>query len=237
MESHESDKHHRQQNTNHTNTQHTAPGGSTGSPGQGGNPLLTPELAKAHKDALHVGRLAAYKASLNAVNHATLNANTARYRSNYRLIIDHLTNLIISSSTIGSTTIYPPHSGHSHTMGGPTKAEQWNVPSSSSPSVFMEGREYILRGQDTGVTQAPSIHPAPTPLPYTQAQIAQAGSTPTLSQGKGKSTLSRHGKRKQEDQHAANVKAQADHNAQQVANQAAREIAHQQEQAQATYEV
>ena len=62
------------------NTHRPAPGGSTGSPGQGGNPLLTPELAKAHQDALHIGRLAAYKASLNAVNHATLNANTARYR-------------------------------------------------------------------------------------------------------------------------------------------------------------
>ena len=110
---------------------------------------------------------------------------------------------------------------------GPTRAEQWNVPSSSSLSVFdTEGREYILQEQDTGLPQAPSNHLAP--LPYTQA-----GSTPTLSQGKGKSTASRHGKRKQEDQHGANVKAQAIQNAQQIANQAAREVVLQQEQAQA----
>ena len=79
-------------------TQKSTTGGLTRSPGQGGNPLLTPELAAAHQDALRIGRLAAYQSSLNAVNLASL-------------IIEHLSNLIISSSTIESTTIFPPQNG------------------------------------------------------------------------------------------------------------------------------
>ena len=54
---------------------------TVGSPSQTGNALLTPQLAKAHQDAMRSARMAAYQQAMNT-----------RYRAKYRKIIDKFSN-------------------------------------------------------------------------------------------------------------------------------------------------
>ena len=115
----------------------TAQRAASGSPGQPGNSLLTPELAQAHQEALRTARMAAYQASLNT-----------RYRTYYRQLLEQFLTIILPSSTIGSTTIFPPYSGQGFTIEGRTRAEQWQQPSSSS-SVFNNlGQEWTMLQPD-----------------------------------------------------------------------------------------
>ena len=104
-------------------------------------PPQTGSVNQANQDVLRIVRMATYQASVNT--------NT-RYRTDYRLLKEQFLTNILPSSTIGSTTIFPPHSGQSFTIEGRPRAEQWQQPSSSSPSVFdTEGHEWVLWQPDT----------------------------------------------------------------------------------------
>ena len=96
--------------------------------------------------------MTAYQASLST-----------RYRTNYREIIEQFLTINFPSSTIGSTTIFPPYSSQAFTVEGPNMrlADQWQQPSSSSSVFDTLGQEWTIFPPDQQTQGlAPSIPPA-----------------------------------------------------------------------------